>query len=103
MPRKFTLPGSSRGFCRISVPNQLSKKESQTRVPPLQFIFFGQLLRRVPTAVTVIGCSESARDGRAAGVCGATGADQGDRGRRFELAGMAFVIQFPPFFESRQQ
>jgi len=60
-------------------------------------------VRRITTAGRVIECSESAGGGRAAGVREAAGADQGDRGRRLELAGMAFVIQFPPFFESRQQ
>ena len=48
--------------------------------------------------MTVIEYSESAGGGRAAGACEATDADQGDRGRRLELAGVAFVIQFPPFF-----
>ena len=52
--------------------------------------------------MTVIEYSESAGGGRAAGACEATDADQGDRGRRLELAGVAFVIQFPPFFASRQ-
>jgi len=52
--------------------------------------------------MTVIEYSESSGCGRAAGACEATDADQGDRGRRLELTGMAFVIHFPSFFESQQ-
>ena len=42
--------------------------------------------------MTVIGCSESASRGRAAGACGVTSAGQGDGGRSLERAGMALLF-----------
>jgi len=59
-------------------------------------------VRRITPVGRVIEGSESAGGGRAAGGRAAAGADQGDRGRRLELTGMAFVIHFPSFFESQQ-